>query len=186
MKRITSLLAILTLASCLFAFDNTSYIGASAGKSAHTQYEETVYGGTVFGELLFEDNWYGIAYQASVLSNFKTDLPSLDVSGGLGLGAKANIGNHFSLTLMSGLSLRVDSRPAFRDAHFFLGVYGELVANIRITDSFGLFLAWDSSYYFYHIDNNSLRSFSLTNTATVGFSHRWDPDGGNSGSYIFY
>ena len=106
MKRIIlAALLVICSAAVLPAFDNTTYLGLSAGSSVD-RYDDTgrgqmVYGATVFGELLFEDDWYGISFQASALSNFSSDLPSLNVSGGLGVSIKARMGR-FSLTFMPG------------------------------------------------------------------------------------
>lgn len=188
-KAIAIVLLACASASVLWAFDNTTYLGLSAGRSVG-RYDgagrgQMVYGATVFGELLFEDDWYGISFQASALSNFSRNLPSLNVSGGLGLSLKARLGS-FSLTFMPGFSIRADSCPAFRQADFYTGVYLETVASIKVSQSFALFAAWDASYYFHQIGTDGFRTFALTNTVTLGMGYRWDPSSPDQRSYVVY
>lgn len=190
MKRIIlAALLVICSAAALSAFDNTTYLGLSAGSSVDrnddTGRGQMVYGATVFGELLFEDDWYGISFQASALSNFSSDLPSLNVSGGLGVSIKARMGR-FSLTFMPGFSLRADSRPAFRQADFYTGVYLETVASFKVSQSFALFAAWDASYYFHQIGEKGTRSFALTNTVTLGMGYQWDPSSPDQRRYVVY
>ena len=153
---------------------------------AHPDHRETVYGASVFGQLLDKSSWFGVSYSASVLSNFSAALPSFDASGGIGMSFTAQLGSRFQLALNPGIGLRLDSKPAFRDADLFLGLSAQAIASFLMTDSFGFFIAWDSSYYFLHLDELKFKGFSLTNTATIGLTFRLTPETETSGNYIVY
>ncbi len=186
-------LAILVLALALLplhSMENTTYLSLSAGTSIASYGEAIsgrwVFGGGVVGELIADGGWLGIGYQASALSNFDRDLPSLDLAAGLGLAMKTDFDSLFQITGVTGLSLRMDSTPIFMDCHFHLGAFMEAIASLKVSQSFSLHVGYDMSWYFLQLDGFHWRPFQLTSTLSVGFGYLWNPESRDQENYIIY
>lgn len=184
-KRTQAALLILVLcAHGLIASGNTTWYGVAIGDSSIG--EETVFGGSVSGQLVFEESsWQGVGYSVSALSNFKAHDPSLEVVGGLGYALRGQAGEVFSVNAQFGLSLLVASRPIFADFDFGLGPYASLLADFKLGESFSLYLSWTSVYYPWTPDSG-WRVFALENTLSCGVGWDWNPDSPEQEMYVIY